>query len=85
MRVIYGGVQRRNVPMNDPKETRNDAEEATPLSGSSDDLDDTASTMQLRAIKLESELWPDDTAVDPDEDDGVDPYNTGRFDRSKNS
>ena len=59
-------------------------DEATPRSGSSAELEDTESTMQLRTIKLENELWPDDSAADADEDDGVDPYNTGSFVRSKN-
>ena len=72
------------MPMNDPKAPRKNADDATPLSGSADDLDGTQSTIQLRTIKLESELWPDDTADDTGEDEGVDPRNTGRFDGSKN-
>ena len=55
--------------------------------------------MRLQTLKLEDELWPDgetddpsveplpdtpaEQQVDPAEDDGVDPYNTGRFDTKK--
>ena len=60
------------MPMNDPKMPRKNADEATPVSGSSDDFDDGESTTQRRTIKLESELWPEGAATDRGDDDGVD-------------
>ena len=70
--------------MNDPKGHRNNGDEATPSAVSSEDLDDAESTVQLRTLKLEKELWPAEPAADADQDGGVDPYNSGRFIRRKN-
>ena len=42
------------------------------------DTDFNGTTTRLKALKLESELWPDESEL-ADEDVGVDPYNTGRF------
>jgi hypothetical protein len=69
--------------MDDPKKVTPDTSTAEPLSGSSDDLDDTSTTMRLQTLKLESELWPDEDAVDPAKDEGADPHDTGRIDANK--
>ena len=70
--------------MNDPDEKQlNEQGRAESPSGSDDKPDDTGTTLRLKTLKLEGELWPDEDASDPDEDNGVDPYNTGRFERKK--
>ncbi|MGI9262882.1 MAG: hypothetical protein ACR2QR_12640 [Woeseiaceae bacterium] len=70
--------------MNDAdRKTKKDSP-AESLTGSTDDLEDTGTTMRLQTLKLEGELWPEGepAAQEEEEDDGVDPYNTGRFDTS---
>jgi len=69
--------------MNDPDQKPNDNKRAESLSGATDRLDDTVTTMRLKTLELEGELWPDESVSDIHEDDGVYPYNTGRFDRKK--
>lgn len=70
--------------MNDPDEKAvNDNQPAGSSSGAYDTLDDTGKTLGLKTRKLEGELWPDEAGSDLDDDHGVDPYNTGRFERKK--
>ena len=69
--------------MNEPDDPIKDDSQPESLTGETDKLADTGTTMRLKTLQLEGELWPDEDAADPDDDDGVDPYNTGRFDSGK--
>ena len=66
--------------MNDPDEKAQESGQAETLSGMEDELNDTGTTMRLQTLQLEGELWPDGESVDPEEDVGVNPYNSGRCD-----
>lgn len=75
--------QTMEFSMNDPANKSEEDDQAETLSGSNDKIEDTGTTIRRKTLKLEGELWPDGETVDPEEDDGVDPYNTGRFDTGK--
>lgn len=63
----------------------NDIDDAEFGGESEVDADTSATTMRQKALKLESELWPDEEDLDGSDNGGkgFDPYDTGRFVKKK--